>query len=109
MHQATAFRPGKTDWRPPDFPAEHKTFSHGSAKVGAAAHVRPSRAGQHYLHMALLAAPLVIGELVHDSQKRWRYIRLCSLVGALLTEGMYQKGRGQWQDRVGREDGERER
>lgn len=71
MHQATAFRPpGKTDWRPPDFPAGHKTFGpHAPVKMGSGWQANQSRshAGVHYVHMLSLAAPLIIGELVHDS------------------------------------------
>jgi hypothetical protein len=32
---------------------------------------------------------LVIGELVKDADKRWRYIRMASVATALFSEGLY--------------------
>jgi hypothetical protein len=39
--------------------------------------------------MAGILSPLIIGELVKDADKRWRWIRIASVSTALLTEGMY--------------------
>jgi hypothetical protein len=39
--------------------------------------------------MAGILSPLIIGELVKDSDKRWRYIRLAGVATALLSEGLY--------------------
>ena len=72
-------------------------FARSQAQVGARKHVTESSRG-HWLKMLGLLAPLVIGELVHDPQKRWRYIRIASLVAAGLSEVS-------WQRRV-RRDGE---
>jgi len=36
------------------------------------------------------AAPLVIGEFVKDQDKRWRYIRLVSLVATIGTTASWQ-------------------
>jgi len=33
-----------------------------------------------------MLAPLAVGELVKDPDKRWRWIRICSLVGAGASE-----------------------
>ena len=40
--------------------------------------------------MAGILSPLIIGELVKDSDKRWRWIRISSLATALISEGLYQ-------------------
>lgn len=39
--------------------------------------------------MAGILSPLIIGELVKDADKRWRWIRIASVSTALLSEGMY--------------------
>lgn len=46
-------------------------------------------AAGHWIHMAGLFAPLVIGEVVKDADKRWRYVRLASVGTALAYEAMY--------------------
>jgi hypothetical protein len=46
-------------------------------------------AAGHWIHMAGLFAPLVIGEIVKDADKRWRYVRLASVGTALAYEAMY--------------------
>ena len=102
----TAYR-RPSEWQPPQFSAEHRTFAHSSAHPGGGAHISKGRNGMHYVRVLLAAAPLIIGELVPDPQKRWRYIRLASLVGVVLMEGAHQ--RGQWQDHVSRGDEGRER
>ena len=43
----------------------------------------------HFVRTAGLLAPLIIGELVEDTQKRWRYIRIASIATALISEGMW--------------------
>jgi len=43
----------------------------------------------HWVKTAGILAPLVIGEFVHDSEKRWRYIRLASVATALVSEGLW--------------------
>jgi hypothetical protein len=43
----------------------------------------------HWIGTAGILAPLVIGEFVHDSEKRWRYIRIASVATALLSEGLW--------------------
>jgi hypothetical protein len=43
----------------------------------------------HWVKTAGILAPLVIGEFVHDSERRWRYIRLASVATALVSEGLW--------------------
>ncbi len=80
--------------RPPsEVVQERQMFGNAQAAIGGGAHTRPMRhgSGQHYIHMLTMAAPLIIGEIIHDSQKRWRWIRICSLVGAIASEAVYQQ------------------
>ena len=51
-------------------------------------HIGAGSAG-HWLKMAGVLSPLLIGELVKDPDKRWRYIRLAAVATALVSEGMY--------------------
>jgi len=51
-------------------------------------HVGAGSAG-HWIKMAGILSPLIIGELVKDVDKRWRWIRIASVSTALLSEGMY--------------------
>jgi hypothetical protein len=39
--------------------------------------------------MAGILSPLVIGELVKDAEKRWRWIRISAVATALISEGFY--------------------
>jgi hypothetical protein len=43
----------------------------------------------HWIKMAGILSPLVIGELVKDPDQRWRWIRIASVVTALTAEGFY--------------------
>ncbi len=42
-----------------------------------------------------MLAPLVVGEFVKDPDKRWRWIRICSLVGAAVSEVMWAQRENQ--------------
>lgn len=55
----------------------------------------------HVVKTAGILAPLIIGEVVKDTEKRWRWIRISSVATALLAEGLYTQ-------RVQRERRERE-
>ena len=55
-------------------------FRHPRTSMGAAG---------HWIHMAGLFAPLVIGEVIKDADKRWRYVRLASVGTALAYEALY--------------------
>lgn len=61
---------------------DRQCFQRGQTSVGAGS------AG-HWIKMAGILSPLIIGELVKDADKRWRWIRIASVSIALLTEGMY--------------------
>lgn len=43
----------------------------------------------HWVRTALLLAPLAIGEFIHDAAQYKRAIRLVTIGGALLNEGMW--------------------
>src|SRR6516162_1942989 len=59
-------------------PYHHRqSFHHARTSLGAAGHL---------LHMGMVAAPLVIGELIHDSEKRWSAMRIVPIAGALASE-----------------------
>ena len=45
--------------------------------------------GAHYIREAGILAPFVIGELVEDPGKQWRWIKLASLITAVLSQGMW--------------------
>jgi hypothetical protein len=62
-------------------PQGHRqAFHHAHTTLGAAGHL---------LHMSMVAAPLVIGEMIHDSEKKWRAMRLVPVVGALASEALW--------------------
>ena len=61
---------------------ERPSFHHARSSVGAGS------AG-HWIRMVGILSPLVIGELVQDADKRWRWIRIASVTTALVSEGMY--------------------
>src|SRR5215472_10789646 len=55
-------------------------FHHPKTSMGAAG---------HWIHMAGLFAPIVIGEVVQNAEKRWKYVRLASVGTALAYEALY--------------------
>jgi hypothetical protein len=59
---------------------ERQEFHHARTSMGAAA---------HWLKTAGILAPLIIGEFVKDTDKRWRWTRIASVATALVSEGMY--------------------
>ena len=58
-------------------PYHRHSFHHARTSLGAAG---------HFLHISMMAAPLVIGEVIHDSEKRWRAMRMVPVLGALASE-----------------------
>ena len=57
-----------------------KAFHNPRTSMGAAG---------HWIREAGILAPLVISECVKDADRRWRYIRMASVVTALFSEGLY--------------------
>ena len=51
-------------------------------------HTPPSEVG-HWVRTAGILSPLVIGELVKDPEKKWRFIRITSVAVALISEGLH--------------------
>jgi hypothetical protein len=60
-------------------PLRH-AFRHPKTSLGATG---------HWIHLATVAAPLVIGEFVHDSEKRWKWMRMVSVGAALASEAAW--------------------
>ena len=54
----------------------------------ASSHTPPSEVG-HWVRTAGILSPLVIGELVKDPEKKWRFIRITSVAVALISEGLH--------------------
>lgn len=57
-----------------------QAFHHAHSSMGAVG---------HWIRTAGLLTPLVIGELVEDPKKRWRWVRLASVATTLVSEGLY--------------------
>jgi hypothetical protein len=76
----------------PEMP-ERQAFHRAHASVGAA-----GNPAAHILRLGGLLAPLVVGELVKDPDKRWRWIRICSLVGAAVSEILWARREQQRRD-----------
>jgi hypothetical protein len=51
-------------------------------------HTPPSEVG-HWVRTAGILSPLIIGELVKDPEKKWRFIRITSVAVALISEGLH--------------------
>jgi hypothetical protein len=65
---------------------ERQCFRQSEASLGA---INSSYPLAHLARMGGLLAPLVIGELIKDPDKKWRWIRIASLVSAGVTELMW--------------------
>ena len=59
---------------------DRQRFHHPRTSLGAAG---------HWIHLATVAAPLVIAELIKDPDKRWRALRLASVGGAIASEAVW--------------------
>jgi hypothetical protein len=79
--QPRAAQPGKYNDPSPQWQQFHQ-FHRAHTSIGAGS------AG-HWIKMAGILSPLVIGELVKDSDKRWRWIRIASVATALISEGIH--------------------
>ena len=80
MEQRSA-QPEGYDGPPPDW-KERMQFAHAHSSIGAGS------AG-HWIKMAGILSPLIIGEFVKDNEKRWRWIRIASVATALVSEGFH--------------------
>lgn len=61
-------------------PRLHQAFHRPHTSLGAAGHL---------LHLGMVAAPLIIGEVIQDSDKRWRAMRLVPVLGAIGSEVLW--------------------
>jgi len=61
-------------------PYPRQAFHHPRTSLGAAG---------HWIHLAAVAAPLVIGEVIKDPDKRWRALRLASVGAAIASEALW--------------------
>jgi len=57
-------------------------FAHAHSSIGAGS-------TGHWIRMAGILSPLIIGEFVKDNEKRWRWIRIASVATALVSEGFH--------------------
>ena len=60
----------------------------------------------HWVRTVGALAPLVIGELVTDPERKWRFIRITSILLAVASEASYahrihqERHRDQWEQRT---------
>jgi len=64
----------------PDSLYSRQPIYHPRTSLGAAG---------HWIHLGAVTAPLVIGELITDPDKRWRALRLVSVVAAVASEAVW--------------------
>jgi hypothetical protein len=74
--------------QPPAYEAQYQQLPDPQCLQGAHSHIRAGSTG-HWIKMAGILSPLIIGELAKDSEKQWRGIRIASVSTALLSEGLY--------------------
>ena len=65
---------------PNHYSGERQAFHRPHSSLGTAA---------HYVKEVGILAPLIISEFVKDPGEKWRYIKLASLVTALMSQGMW--------------------
>jgi hypothetical protein len=68
------YQPRANDVGAPQF---RQAFHRPHTSLGAAGHL---------LHLGMVAAPLIIGEVIQDSDKRWRAMRVVPILGAVASE-----------------------
>jgi hypothetical protein len=59
---------------------QRQPYHHSNTSVGAFG---------HWIHLINVATPLVISEVVKDADKKWRYLRLASVGGAIVSEAAW--------------------
>jgi hypothetical protein len=72
------YQQSRTPYR--DAQPNRQPFHHPRTSLGAAG---------HWIHLAAIAAPLVIGEVIKDPDARWRALRLASVGAALASEAVW--------------------
>lgn len=88
MESAARHRPHVYPPRTED--GTRQAFQNSRTSLGAAHHPRASLgAAGHWIHLLSVAAPLVIGEVIKDSDKRWRAMRGVSVGTAILSEAVW--------------------
>lgn len=84
MHRANEWADRTGRYEPPA--ASLQTFHHRQAFH----HPRTSLgATGHWIHLATIAAPLVIAETIKDADKRWRAMRMVSVGAAIASEAAW--------------------
>jgi hypothetical protein len=79
-YQPRASQPENAQY--PDTPYSRQSFHRPQTSIGGGS------AG-HWIKMAGILSPLIIGEIVKDADKRWRWIRISAVATALVSEGFY--------------------
>jgi hypothetical protein len=62
-------------------PSDRQAFHRPHTSMGATT--------GHWVKTAGILSPLLIGELVKDPEKKWRYIRLASVATTLVSEALW--------------------
>jgi hypothetical protein len=75
MQRTPNYHPGS-----PGAPSARQAYHHPRTSLGATG---------HWVKTVGILSPLVIGELVRDPEKRWRYVRLATVATALLSEALW--------------------
>jgi hypothetical protein len=68
-----------------EMPIDRQCFHRAHSSVGA---IGPSPL-LHLTRIGTALAPLVVLEVFKDPQKQYRWIRICSLTGAAVSEGVW--------------------
>ena len=77
---AVAAQPSKRFAEQPNPLPDRQPYHNPHTSIGATG---------HWIRTAGMLAPLLIGELIEDPNKKWRWIRIASVTTALLSEAMY--------------------
>jgi hypothetical protein len=66
-----------------------QSFHHPRTSLGATHNRRSLGAAGHWLHLLTVAAPLVIGEVFKDADKRWKAMRAVGVGTAIASEAIW--------------------
>jgi hypothetical protein len=67
-------------------PYRRQPFHRPRTSLGAAGHL---------LHLGMVAAPLLIGEVIKDPENKWRAMRMVPVLGAIASEALWTLKIGQ--------------